>query len=219
MRLDTDWSEVVRSFDLDPDDLLDFTPRWNVAPTQLVPIVTWADGRRRACWASWGFAPWWERSAKPKRRPINARAETIATSGMFRQAFRDRRCVVPATGFYEWESLADGKQPWLFSRADGAMLALAGLWSRWEPAGGAAAYTFCVLTTAANAVAARLHDRMPVILSDARAIELWLDAEADAAALTALLRPAHDALLDARPVSRAMNVPAADDPESCALLG
>ncbi len=218
MRLDTDWSEIVRVFDLDPDDLAGFTPRWNVAPTQPVPIITGPRGRRHARWGSWGFVPYWERGAKPKQRPINAKSETVAESGMFKHAFRERRCVVPATGFYEWETLPDGKQPYLFSRPDRGLMALAGLWSRWRPEGGEPVDTFCVLTTTPNAVTGRVHDRMPVVLPDARALDLWLDPDADPSLVARVLHPPPDDHLDARRVRRAMNSPAVDDPEGCAVL-
>lgn len=218
MRLDTDWSEIVRIFDLDPDALGDFVPRWNVAPTQPVPLIDGPRGHRTAHWGVWGFVPYWERGAKPKQRPINAKAETVAQSGMFKHAYRERRCVVPATGFYEWETRPDGKQPYLFAKPDRGLLALAGLWSRWRPDGGAPVDTFCVLTTEANAVTGRVHDRMPVVLTDPAAIDLWLDPAADPSLVARVLRPAPDDYLDARPVSRAMNVATADTPEACSIV-
>ena len=259
MRLDTDWTEIVRIFELDIGDLDGFAPHWNVAPTMNVPLLFES---RRAGWGSWGFVPPWERAAKPRQRPINAKAETIAESGMFRQAFAERRCAVPITGFYEWETLADGKQPWLFARRDRGLFVVAGVWSRWRPEGGpclsplatgnpsaepghpqlapdfvggsssAAGIrprfsgdsrgpgvdTFAVLTTSANAVTGRIHDRMPVILGDGAALDLWLDPRTEPRALQALLGPAPDALLDARRVSRAMNSARADTAEACAVL-
>lgn len=219
MRLDTDWSEIVRAFDLDSDVLGDFAPRWNVAPTQRVPMILGPRGGREARWGSWGFVPFWERALKPKTRPINAKAETVATSGMFKHAYRERRCVIPATGFYEWETRAEGKFPVLFSRADGRLCALAGIWSRWRPDGADPVDTFCVLTTEPNAVTGRVHDRMPVLLPDDGAVDRWLDPDADPAELARRLRPAPDALLVARPVARTMNSPAVDTPEGCAILG
>lgn len=219
MRLDSDWSEIVRIFALNPDDLGDFAPRWNVAPTQRVPVVTGRRGERQARWGAWGFVPFWEKSAKPKTRPINAKAETVATSGMFRQAFRERRCVVPATGFYEWETRPDGKQPYLFARPDRGVMALAGIQSRWRPDGGDAIDTFCVLTTTPNVVTERVHDRMPVVLADEAALDLWLDPDADPTLLARLLRPAPDDYLAAWPISRAMNTPHVDSAEACAILG
>lgn len=215
MRLDADWSEIVRVFELDWDDLAGFVPRYNVAPTDRVPIVTGPRGDRHARWGAWGFVPYWERGAKPKTRPINAKAETVATSGMFKGAYARGRCVVPATGFYEWATLADGKQPYLFARADRGLLALAGIWSRWRPEGGEPVDTFAVLTTTANRVTSPVHDRMPVVLPDAAAIDAWLD---EGARVDDLLRPAPDAYLDARPVNRAMGSVRVDTPEGCAVL-
>lgn len=219
MRLDADWSEIVRTFDLSPDELEDFAPRWNVAPTQRVPMIVGPRGERHVKWGSWGFVPFWERSAKPKTRPINAKSETVATSGMFKHALRERRCVIPGTGFYEWETRPEGKFPFLFSRTDGRLCAFAGIWSRWKPDGADPVDTFCVLTTTPNVVTARVHDRMPVLLPDARAIDLWLDPDADVSLLGQLLRPAPDDLLIARPVARTMNSPAVDTAEGCAILG
>jgi putative SOS response-associated peptidase YedK len=218
IRLDTDWSEIVRVFDLDPDDIADFNRRWNLAPSQRAPLITGPRGARRATWGVWGFVPFWERSAKPKTRPINAKAETVAESGMFKLAFRERRCVVPATGFYEWRTLPDGKQPYLFARPDGGLIALAGIWSRWRPEGGAPVDTFCVLTTTPNAVAGQVHDRMPVVLPDRRALDLWLDPDVDVSMLPTVLRPAPDDLLGIWPISRAINSPAADSAAAAARL-
>lgn len=215
MRLDTDWTEIVRIFDLDIGDLEGFAPHWNVAPTMSVPLLF---ERRRAGWGSWGFVPPWERGAKPRQRPINAKAETIAETGMFRQAFAERRCAVPITGFYEWETLADGKQPWLFARRDRGLFVVAGVWSRWRPEGAPALDTFAVLTTSANAVTGRIHDRMPVILGDGAALDTWLDPRTELRDLKPLLGPAPDALLDARRVSRSMNSARLDTAEACAIL-
>lgn len=218
VRLDTDWTEIVRIFDLDVHDLDGFVPHWNVAPTMTVPLLYSVGGRRRAMWGSWGFVPAWERSAKPKQRPINAKAETVATSGMFKAAFRERRCAVPVTGFYEWETLPDGKQPWLFARRDRGLFVVAGVWSRWQPEGAPPVDTFCVLTTGPNAVTGRVHDRMPVVLQDGAALDLWLNPTVDPGRLSHLLVPCADTFLDARRVSRAMNSARLDTAEACAVL-
>lgn len=216
VRLDTDWSEIVRIFEIDLTELEDWQPKWNVAPTHLVPVVTGPRGRRSARYMSWGFVPWWEKGAKPKSRPINAKAEGVATSGMFKGAFARHRCVVPATGFYEWTTEPDGKQPWLFTRVDGQPLALAGLWERWRPEGGPALDTFCVLTTAANADTRPVHDRMPLILPDRLAMDLWTDAEADPVLLSRVMQPLPDGSLRRVAVSRRMNAPQHDTEADCA---
>jgi putative SOS response-associated peptidase YedK len=216
IRLETDWSEIVRIFDLDPNDIAGFVPRYNVAPTQPVPLIAGPRGHRHARWGSWGYVPFWEKSTRPRARPINARCETVATNGMFKHAFASRRCLVPATGFYEWATLPDGKQPYLYARPDHGIFAIAGLWERWFPEGGDPVDTFCVLTTGANRVTGPVHDRMPVILPDARAMDLWTDPDANPIALTRLLVPAPDDLLVATPVSRRMNSPVDDTAEGSA---
>jgi putative SOS response-associated peptidase YedK len=240
-KLDSDWSELVAYFGLDLTDLADFVPRYNIAPTDLVPVITGHRGDRHARWASWGFVPHWERTVKPKARPINAMAETVATNGVFKGAFGRGRCVVPATGFYEWATLPAGKQPYLFSRVDRRPLALAGVCSFWRPDPAAVAEalaaaaakgrepapwlrllgaegrlaTYAVLTTTPNVVTRPVHDRMPVVLPDAAAIDAWLD---ETAPVDALLRPAPDDLLDARRVNPAMGSVKVDTPEGCAIL-
>lgn len=216
VRLDTDWSEIVRIFEIDLTDLPDLRPHWNIAPTHLVPVVTGPRGHRAARYMSWGYVPFWEKSTKPKTRPINAKSEGVATSGMFKGSFDRRRCVVPVSGFYEWTTEPDGKQPWLFTRVDGLPIALAGLWERWRPEGGPALDTFCVLTTTGNADTRAVHDRMPVILPDRMAIDLWTDPEADGSLVSRVMVPLADGALRRVPVSRRMNAVAHDTAEDCA---
>ncbi|MDP2304956.1 MAG: SOS response-associated peptidase [Pseudomonadota bacterium] len=240
-KLDSDWSEIVRVFDLSTLSLVDYRPRYNIAPTDLVPVITGLRGARQARWATWGFVPFWEKTTRPKSRPINAMAETIATNGMFKGAFSRGRCVVPATGFYEWATVPEGKQPYLFARVDRRPMALAGICSRWRPDPSSVAEaiataeskgrvvapwlrllqaegsipTYAVLTTTPNSVTEFVHDRMPVVLPDDEAIERWLTEGADVAGL---LRPAPDDLLDTRRVNPAMGSVKVDTPEGCAIL-
>ena len=139
---------------------------------------------------------------KKATRPINARAETVASSGMCRGALASRRCIVPADAFYEWKAMADGKQPYAIARTDGAPLAFAGLWEGWRAPDGETLRTFTICTTEANADMARLHNRMPVIL-EREAWPVWLgEAVGDA---PALLRPAAEGLVRLCAVSRAVN--------------
>jgi putative SOS response-associated peptidase YedK len=146
--------------------------------------------------------PHFTKDLKACARPINARSETVATSGMFRGALAARRCLVPADAFYEWRATADGKRPYAIARADGAPLAFAGLWEGWRAADGETLRSFTILTTNANADLAALHTRMPVILEpDAWAV--WLgEAEGTPAAL---LRPAEDGVVRFWPVSTMVN--------------
>ncbi|MFW7268576.1 SOS response-associated peptidase [Gluconacetobacter sp. Hr-1-5] len=143
----------------------DWLPSWNIAPRQPVAVV-----RRhpvshdlRLDLLLWGLVPNWAHDMG--RQPINARAETVATSGMFRAAFRSRRCLVPATAYYEWQSGPPPRQPWAFARRDGQPLALAAIWESWEYEGDILR-SFAIVTTQANAATRTIHDRMPVIIAD-----------------------------------------------------
>jgi putative SOS response-associated peptidase YedK len=177
---------------------------WNVAPTQRAMVVRRhpTDGERRLDALSWGLVPHFTRDLKAARRPINARSETAASSGMFRGALASRRCLVPADAFYEWLPLPDGKQPFAIARQDGEVLAFAGLWESWRDPAGEILRSFAILTTAANAEMAALHDRMPVVLEPAD-WPAWLgESESDP---PGLCRPAPDGTLRLWPVSRRVN--------------
>lgn len=158
-------SRIAEVFEvLDPVD--DLPARFNVAPTDPVPVVLEnKEGVRKLGMVRWGLIPWFQKDAPPKGPPlINARAETVATKPAFRDAFRRKRCLVPADGFYEWRK--DGKErlPYLFRRKDHGLLALAGVWDSFTNADGERVGSCAVLTTDANALVAPLHDRMPAIL-------------------------------------------------------
>ena len=186
-------------------------PRYNIAPTQPVPIVRLrADGRgRELALVRWGLVPPWAKDAAIGSRMINARAEGITEKPAFRGAFRKRRCLVPADGFYEWRKVAGGgKRPVLIRRRDGAPFAFAGLWERWRGPEGPLD-TCTIVTTDANALLAPIHDRMPVILDPADH-ERWLDPSRPGA--EELLRPCPDDRLEAVPVSTRVNSPRNDDP-------
>jgi putative SOS response-associated peptidase YedK len=183
-----------------------FHPSWNVAPTDEVlgvrarPARSGGEpeaGREAERWLMpfrWGLIPWWSNDARSGSRLINARRESVATSASFREAFRQRRIIVPADGFYEWRKTKTGaKQPYYFSRADGAPLAFAGLAERWReknaPKDAPYVRSCTVITTPGGADMAGIHDRMPVIL-DPATFELWLDpANEDVEELRALLKP------------------------------
>lgn len=180
-------------------------PRYNIGPLQLAPVVLLRDGARRVELQRWGLVPSWAGDPEIGNRLINARGETVAQKPSFRSAFKARRCVVPADGFYEWQQREDGpKQPYFIRRRDGALLALAGLWEHWKAPDGTELHTFTVLTTAANAWMQPLHARMPVALDDDDAVRRWLDPASRADALQPLLQPLADDRLDAWPVSRSV---------------
>ena len=188
--------------------------RFNIAPSQAVPIVTQrSDGVREALTARWGLVPHWVKDlATFKANLFNARSEGAAEKPSFRDAMRRARCLLPASGFYEWASAEGGKRPYYISRVDGRPLALAGLWSVWRK-GEVPVLSCTILTTAPNAVVRPLHDRMPVILDEAE-FERWLDPDVDdPAAVEDLLDAYEDDALQAYPVSRAVGNPAFDGPQ------
>jgi putative SOS response-associated peptidase YedK len=195
--------EIARLFSAH-GELPNLGPNWNVAPTQPALVVRQhpVTGERGLHVLRWGLVPHFTKDLKTAQRPINVRAETVATSGMFRGALASRRCLVPADAFYEWKAMADGKQPYAITRADGAPLAFAGIWEGWHNPDGEALGTFAIITTTANADMARLHDRMPVILEPAD-WPAWLGK--GGGALTDLLRPAAAGVVRLWPVSRAVN--------------
>lgn len=174
-------------------------PSWNIAPTQSVPVVRYhsESGERRLDLLRWGLIPHW--SKDKGRQPINARAETVASSGMFKGALAARRCIVPMTAFYEWVQTSKPKQPFAFGREDHQPLAMAGLWESWKDPAGELVRTFTIITTTANATLAPVHDRMPVVL-EAEGWGTWLTE-----GVLALLRPAADDVLTRWKVSSRVN--------------
>jgi putative SOS response-associated peptidase YedK len=190
-------------------------PNYNVAPTDPVPAVAVASsGQRRLGLYRWGLVPSWATSAAGAARMINARAETVLTKPAFRNAFARRRCLLPADGFYEWARPADGpKQPWFVHRADGAPLAMAGLWEVWRDEHGDLRRTCSVITTGANAAMAPIHDRMPVLIDPAD-WPAWLDrGNDDVGALATLLVPPDVRLLEMHRVSSLVNSVRNNGPE------
>lgn len=175
----------------------DFAPNADWRPTQQAPIVrSAADGGRECLLARWGLVPGWAPDLKFGNRCINARAETVASLPAFRQAFRRRRCLVPVNAFYEWSGEKGQRLKWRIALRDEPLFALAGLWEWWQDRdSGQGVPSFTIVTCAANAAIAPLHDRMPVILREADYAR-WLDVVADAQPLLAPIDP--DALLIAR---------------------
>ena len=189
-----------------------FPPRYNIAPTQPIAIIREVHNARRFALVRWGLVPGWVEDPGAFSLLINARAESLATKPSFKAAFQYRRCLVPASGFYEWKRvLGGGKQPFLIRRRDNKPMALAGLWESWLGPDGSEIDSACIVTTAANRLMAPIHDRMPVIL-DRADIEAWLEsAHHPPGAVQELLRPAPDQLLEAIPVSTRVNNAANDD--------
>jgi putative SOS response-associated peptidase YedK len=198
-------------------ELPNFPPRYNVAPTQPIPIVRLADGKRSFALMRWGLLPSWVKDPKTFPLLINARGESVLEKPAFRNAMRRRRCLIPTDGFYEWQAGASAgqkaggpKRPYFIRAKPDATgsalpLAFAGLWETWTGPNGEELDTVAIITTTANRTLSALHDRMPVFIAP-HAFDLWLDCandESDSAA--ALLQPADDGLLEAHPVSTAVN--------------
>jgi putative SOS response-associated peptidase YedK len=195
-----------------------FPSRYNVAPTDQIPIVRIdpRDGTREVVMARWGLIPFWMKE-KPKVPHINARAETVDKQPLFRRAFAKRRCLIPATGFYEWQKREDGKQPYRFRRKDLEPFAFAGIWefARFE---GEDIISACMIVGEPNPLVGGVHDRMPVmVLSED--YDRWLDPTSESDELLTLLRPYDAALMEAYAVSRAANSVKNDNEECIEPIG
>jgi putative SOS response-associated peptidase YedK len=202
-------------FGLDED--VEWSPRWNIAPTQQVPTIRQDSNEPRRTWMAgrWGLIPSWARDAAIGVRTINAVAETAAERPAFRDAMRWRRCLVLADGFYEWKKLGPKhKQPYNFGLATGGIFAFAGLWERWrDTVAGQTLETCTILTTSSNSLVAGIHDRMPVILSP-EDYDQWLDpGVTDPARVANLLKPFEARLMRSYAVSERVNRVENDDPE------
>ena len=192
-----------------------FPARYNIAPTQPVPIIRIFEGVRGFALVRWGLIPSWVKDPRHFTLLINARGETVAEKPAFRNAMKRRRCLFPANGFYEWKSDGARKRPYFIRpRVDGP-IAFAGLWETWMGPNGEEVETACIITTTANRTLAPIHDRMPVVIAP-DGFDLWLDcANVDAATAAALILPAPDDLFEAYEVSTAVNRTAND---SAALI-
>ena len=188
----------------------DLHPNFNVAPTQEVAAVVAENGVRRLEMLRWGLVPSWAKDPEIGARMINARSETAPEKPSFRGAFRRRRCLIPADGFYEWRREEGGKQPFYIRTNDGRPFAFAGLWESWNDG---EIRSCTILTTSANDLVGPVHERMPVILPAADR-DAWLDPEAEREELVSLLRPYEGNDLETFPVSRFVNSPRNND-ERC----
>lgn len=195
-------------------------PRYNIAPSQPVLAVVAGSLQREATHFRWGLIPSWSRA--PQAGWINARAETVAEKPSFREAFRRRRCLIPADGFYEWADQGTGKkgrQPYWFHLLDRPVFAFAGIWERWRSPEGVEVETCAILNTAANRLMRLFHERMPVILTE-NDYDLWLDPQVqDPKLLLPLLRPYPAEAMVAYPVSTHVNNPRYEDPACRAPIG
>ncbi|MGK2964771.1 MAG: SOS response-associated peptidase [Tepidiformaceae bacterium] len=193
------------------EEFVDYRPRFNIAPTDEHWIVRMKREDRELLHAKWGLVNSWAKDAKQAARQINARAERVAESPAFRGAFEERRCIVPADGYFEWVGAKTDRRPVWFHRGDGGLLLFAGLYESWQREPGIWQRTFTIITTDANETAARIHDRMPVILDPAR-VDDWLAPNTRPQALREMLSPAPDGLLVPSYVSTRANSVKNDDP-------
>lgn len=209
--------ELAEKFDL-PGPLPELSPSYNIAPSREVAAVVLREKTRRLEKFRWGLVPSWADDPGIGNRMINARAESVAEKPSYRRAFRSRRCLVLADGFYEWRKEDGGRQPYYIKMRDGSPFAFAGLWEVWR--GGADEIRSCtIITTDANGLLAPIHERMPVIL-DPEEYDLWLDVSVhDPDVLLPLLKPYEGETLEAYPVDRVVNNPANDGPACVEPVG
>jgi len=193
----------------------DWNPRFNIAPTQPVPVIRQhpKEAVRQLSVMKWGLIPRWAKDPSIAMSTINAKSETAATKPAFRDPLKFRRCLIPADGFYEWKRTVKAKQPFCFEIKDGELFAFAGLWDGWKDASGNWIKTCSILTTTPNALTATIHDRMPVIL-DRESYDLWLDpGMQNVAAISELLKPYDASQMQLYPVSSRVNHVTNDDEE------
>jgi len=208
--------ELAQVFNLSLEEVQRiFEPRYNIAPSDRVLAIRerYKGSGREPVLLKWGLVPHWARDADWAGRTINARAETIEAKPAFRDPFRERRCLVVASGFYEWQKSGGRKQPYMVRREDAKPLAFAGLWDRWHGGAQEVVESCTIVTTDANETVRPIHDRMPVILRP-EDYDVWLDSKvSDPSRLLGLLEPFPDRELTAYPVSSLVNKPANDVPE------
>jgi putative SOS response-associated peptidase YedK len=190
-----------------------FPPRYNVAPTQPVPIVRLSQGEREFALVRWGLIPAWVQDPKGFSLLINARGESVNDKPAFRNAMKRRRCLFPADGFYEWKPEGQAKRPYFAKPRAGGPIAFAGLWENWIGPNGEEMETAAIVTTQANRTMGTVHHRAPVIVAQ-EAFDFWLDCDkVDAATAAALIAPASEALMEVYEISPAVNKVANDSPD------
>ena len=210
--------QLVEEYFDSVSDEQDWNPRYNIAPTQPIPVIRQhpKEPVRELSLMRWGLIPSWAKDASGAARMINARSETARTKPAFRDAMKSRRCLIPADGFYEWMRMEKTKQPYCFEVNEGELFAFAGLWDRWKDPNGQWVKSCSILTTTPNAVTSVVHDRMPVILSSDD-YDLWLDpGMTNVAGASELLKPFDARQMRCFPVSGRINHVANDDEECSA---
>ena len=201
--------KVMSDFHIQHSEVL-LKPRYNISPSQDIPVIVQQDGIRRLETRKWGLIPFWAKNPKPM---INARAETASEKPAFKQAFRKRRCLIPASGFFEWAKNDVEKQPYFICLQDKSPMAFAGLWEEWSDPDGKIFKTCVILTVEANSFLQYIHHRMPVILTAANGIN-WLELTETEVSPQNLLIPFASELMKSWKVTSKVNVPSFDNP-SC----
>ena len=185
-------------------DVPSMEPRYNIAPSQQIPIIKGTPEKFVLSSARWGLIPFWAKDEKIGYKLINARAETVSEKPSFRSAFKSRRCLVPASGFYEWKREVSHKQPYYFQVKDTPLFSMAGIWESWKTPNGQIIESCSIITTEANNVVSEVHDRMPVIISK-KNYGVWLSIENNGQSFNDFLCPFTASAMLAYPVSQAVN--------------
>lgn len=202
--LDLPPKKLAEHFDLTGE--FDFAPSWNIAPSsRICSIIAVEAGGRHLHRMHWGLIPSWATDATIGNKLANARGETVAEKPSFRSAFKSHRCIIPASGFYEWKTEAGKKLPWYVSLKSGEPMAFAGLWETWRPEGEEAIESCCIITTDANSLMVKIHDRMPVILNPDQWTNWLSQQEHQAENLLPLVKPPDPESMQAWPVTRELN--------------
>ena len=200
--------KVMSDFQIQHSEVL-LEPRYNISPSQDIPVIVQQDGIRRLENRQWGLIPFWSKTPKPM---INARSETASEKPAFRQAFKKRRCLIPASGFFEWAKEDGEKQPYFIFLKDKSSMAFAGLWEEWSAPDGKIVKTCAILTVEANSFLKFIHHRMPVILKPANGMH-WLDPNRTESSLKNLLIPIDPEYMEAWKVTKQVNIPSFDKPD------
>lgn len=202
---------LIEEFDVDELEIEELDPRYNIPPSTRIPVVINRGGGNRLVWMRWGFVPSWDDDEDPMTI-TNARAETVAWKNAFKQAFRQRRCIIPADGFYEWKDTGDGKVPHYVTGSSGRPLGLAGIYEPWETPEGDEELTCTIITTDPNELVGSVHDRMPVMIRPSDR-DRWLDMDVeDVQELVDLMGPVEGGTMDVWVVSAEVNSPRNDHP-------
>ena len=200
--------KVMSAFDILQSEMI-LEQRYNICPSQRIPVIIQQNGLRTLEMREWGLIPFWAKDPNPM---INARAETVAEKPSFRHAFRKRRCLIPASGFYEWAKEDEQKQPYFIRLKNESPMAFAGLWEEWTSTEGETRRTCAIITIAANSLMQEIHHRMPVILTPASGA-MWLANSGGRSSPEKLLRPFPADKMDAWRVSPKVSSPAFDNPD------